>query len=341
MRSLVPIVVAALALFAVPAQAQSVAAGYVYTPCAAVGEATIVEVVGAACPAAQAVAAQVVAQPPDNEESALIAAGWTLVRAVSTDDGREHDLVATRGRSALRIRRPVPAPDLDGWEAGRQLIFAREPLVGGKPPPDGAVSCTASWLVRLRNGSLGGLSAAHCGGLRKDHTVSRHNVALRRPPQPGLILGRVRRILTRSRPLDALVVPVPNGGGRTHVAVVDRGVELPPWPVAGLGRATSGRRVCFSGQTSGIDQCGAIVSRRARAGEALISGVAGVLVRCTTMRARPGDSGGPVYTAPAADGRVYAVGIVTLILVDNGQMCFTPLAPVLDGLGARLVTTSG
>jgi hypothetical protein len=341
MRSLAPIVVTALALFAVPAQAQDAAASHAYTPCAAVGEATVVEVVGATCPEAQAVAARVVAQPAAGEASALIAAGWTPVRAVSTDDELQHDLVATRGRSALRIHRPGPAPDLDGWEAGRELIFARQPLVGGKPPPSGAVTCTSSWLVRLRNGSLGGLSAAHCGGLRPDHTVRRHNVALRRPPQPGLILGRVRRILTRSRPLDALVVPVPSGAGRTTVPLVDRGVAQPPWPVAGLGRPTSGRQVCFSGRTSGIDQCGAIVSRRARAGEALISGVAGVLVRCTTMRARPGDSGGPVYTAPAADGRVYAIGIVTLILVDNGQMCFTPLGPVLDGLGARLVTTSG
>lgn len=341
MRLLAPIVVAALALVVASAQAQSAPASYVYTPCAAVGEATVVEVVGATCPEAQAVAAQVVAQPAAGEASALVAAGWTPVRAAATDDGREHDVLATRGRSALRIHRPVAAPDLDGWEAGRQLIFARKPLVGGKPPPNDAVSCTSSWLVRLRNGSLGGLSAAHCGGLRKDHTVSRHNVALRRPPQAGLILGRVRRILTRSRPLDALVVPVPTGGGRTPVPLVDRGVALPPWWVAGLGQATSGRQVCFSGQTSGIDQCGVIVSRRARAGEALISGVAGVLVRCTTMRARPGDSGGPVYTAPAADGRVYAVGIVTLILVDNGQMCFTPLAPVLDGLAAQLVTSAG
>ncbi|MEY2516591.1 MAG: hypothetical protein QOJ89_3949, partial [bacterium] len=85
--------------------------------------------------------------------------------------------------------------------------------------------------------------------------------------------------------------------------------------------------------------CGRIVPAGARAGELLISAFAGVAVRCTSLRARQGDSGGPVYTAPGSDGRVRAVGIVTLILVPSRQMCFTPLAPVLSGLNARLVTS--
>jgi len=169
--------------------------------------------------------------------------------------------------------------------------------------------------------------------------VHRRNVVLRRPPQNGIVLGRVQRILTRSLPLDALVVPIPSGTGRSRVPLVERGISRPPWVVAGLAQATAGRRVCFSGRTSGADQCGRIVPRGARAGERLISAFAGVAVRCTSMRARQGDSGGPVFTAPGSDGRVRAVGIVTLVLVPSRQMCFTPLAPVLDVLGARLVTS--
>ena len=261
------------------------------------------------------------------------------MRAHDGGGGSEHDLVATRGGAALRIRRPGPAPDVDGWEAGRELIFARKTLIGGRPVPSGAVLCTSSWLVRVSSGSLGGLSAAHCGGLRTDRTVHRRNVVLRRPPQAGIVLGRVQRILTRTRPLDALVVPIPSGTGRSRVPLVDRGITRPPWIVAGLAKATAGRRVCFTGRTSGADICGSIVPSRARAGERLISAFAGVAVRCTSLRARQGDSGGPVYTAPGSDGRVRAVGIVTLVLVPSRQMCFTPLAPVLSGLNARLVTS--
>ncbi|MDQ3849397.1 MAG: S1 family peptidase, partial [Actinomycetota bacterium] len=62
------------------------------------------------------------------------------------------------------------------------------------------------------------------------------------------------------------------------------------------------------------------------------------VVRCTTIRARKGDSGGPVYTPPDAEGGVRAVGIVALIVGARARMCFTPLSPVLDALRARLVT---
>lgn len=338
MRAVVLTIFAALVLSAAPAQAQSGVDTYVYAPCAEVGRASVVEVVGAPCSQAQAVAARVAASSADGEAPALVAAGWTPVRASSTDDASQHDLVATRDGAALRLRLDGAAPDLDGFAAGRELLFASRRLVGGRPVPRGTSVCTSSWLVQLRSGSLGGLSAAHCGGLRRDNKVRRGFVGLRRPPQAGVILGRVQRILTRSRPLDALLVPVPSGTGRTRVPIVDRGVSRPPWTVIGLGRPLSGRAICYSGRTSGIDQCGQIVSSRARRGEAVISGFAGVRVRCTTIRARQGDSGGPVYTAPSSDGRVFAVGIVTLILLANRQMCFTPLGPVLDGFNARLVT---
>ena len=342
MRLIVVLVIAVLAVCAAPAQAQEGLTSWVYAPCATPGDASLVAVAGASCADAEAAAAAVVAVPVAQEANALIASGWTPQRARSTDDEREHDLIAGRGSAALRIRRPGPAPDLDGWQAARELIFARGRLVSGGRVPRGAVACTSAFLVRVRSGSLGGLSAAHCGGLRKDRTVHRRNVALRRPPQDGLILGRVQRIVTRRLPLDALLVPAPGGVvGRTRVPVVNRGITRPPWSVVGVAQPNAGRRVCYSGRTSGIDQCGRIVSRRARAGERLISGIAGVRVRCTTMQASPGDSGGPVFTAPSAGGRVRAVGIVTLILVFNRQMCFTPLGPVLDGLDATLVTAAG
>ena len=216
---------------------------------------------------------------------------------------------------------------------------ARGQLIGGRPPPRGTAVCTSAFLIRL-GGHPGGLSAAHCGGTRRDGTTQRRNGALRRPPQPGIVVGRVQRNLARRRPLDALVLPVPSGPGRPSSAVVDRGVSRPPWFVAGVGRATSGRRVCFTGRTSGVDQCGAIVGSGKRRAELLLSAFAGTRVRCTTIMARGGDSGGPVYTAARADGTVYAVGITTLVVGTGARMCFTPIEPVLAALGARLVTAS-
>lgn len=337
MRASIPTVVAAVALIAAPAQAQSGTVSYAYTTCAAVEGASVVQVLGAPCAEAELVAGQVAAAPAAQEVNVLRAARWTPLRAQSTGEGA-HDLVAVRDGAALRIRRPGVAPDHDGWEAGRELLFARRPLVGGRPVPDGAVLCSASWLVRLAGGRLGGLSAAHCGGLRSDRTVHRRNVALRRPPQPGIVLGRVRRIVTRTQPYDALVVPVSAGANRSRVPVVDRGVSRPPWIVAGVGQPTAGRRVCFSGRTSGIDRCGRIRGRQVRGAELLLSAFAGVIVRCTTIRAQEGDSGGPVFTAPRADGTVHAVGLTTLVVGASARMCFTPLRPVLDTLGASLVT---
>ena len=336
-RALTSILAAAFVFAAAPAQAQTTS--YAYVPCSDVGEASVVEVVGAPCSEAESVAARVVAGPVSGERGALLAAGWAPLRAQTTSDGDSHDLIATRtGGGALRVRRPGAAPDLDGWQAGRELILARKRLVGGRPVPSGAVLCSTSWLVRLSNGRLGGLSAAHCGGLRKDGNVNRRFAGLRRPPQPGIILGRVRRILTRTQPLDALLLPVPSGVNRSRQAVIDRGVSRPPWRIAGVGKPTAGRAVCFTGRTSGIDQCGRIQGSEVRRAELLLSAFAGVLVRCTTIRAQQGDSGGPVFTAPRADGTVYAIGITTLIVGDSAAMCFTPIAPVLRGLNARLVT---
>src|SRR5436305_1043506 len=122
------------------AASRAAIAGYEYDRCAAVGEASVVQVVGAPCSEAEAVAAQVVAQPKAQEGAILSAAGWTPLRAQTTDDRTAHDLIAVRdGGIALRIRRPGLAPDLDGWEAGRELVFARPKLIAGGRVPKGAV----------------------------------------------------------------------------------------------------------------------------------------------------------------------------------------------------------
>ncbi len=245
---------------AAPAGAQAPAPEY--TRCESVGQAAIIDVSVATCDEARAVATAVLAAPIDGAAGALRAAGWSPLRALVAPDGEGHDIVATRARGALRIRRPGSPPDLDGWSAGRELLFSRRTLVPGARPPSDAVLCTSAFLVRLASGRLGGLSASHCGGTRRDRTVQRRNAVLRRPPQPGVLLGSVVRNVARTRPLDALVLPVPQGDDRTANAVVDRGITRPPLAVAGIARPFSGRRVCFSGRTSGIDRCGTILGAR-------------------------------------------------------------------------------
>jgi hypothetical protein len=324
-KTVILAVAAALAV-AAPARAQ---AGE-YTLCGPGPGATAVAVSVATCDEAVAIAAALAAAPVAATETVLRAAGWAPLRARSTDDETAYDLTATRGLATVLIRRPGKAPDLDGWTAGRELILSRQRLVGGKPAPKGAVLCTSAFLIRV-GGRAGGLSAAHCGGSRSDGTTQRRNAGLRRPPQPGIILGRVRRNLARTRPLDALVLPVPSGPGRPSAAVVNRGASSPPWFVAGSARPLTGRRVCFTGRTSGVDRCGRIIG-------ALPATFRGLRLRCTTITAREGDSGGPVYTVPRSDGTVRAVGITTLVFGLLQTMCFTPVEPVLDALHATLVT---
>lgn len=303
-----------------------------YAHCEKTGDAKIIDVSGASCDEARAVATALAAAPTAPVEATLAAQGWTPLRVAATGFEESYDLVATRGLASLMIRRPGAAPDIDGWMAGRELLFARRQLVGGRPPPRGTVLCTSAFLIRLGT-HPGGLSAAHCGGVTKKRTTRRRNAALRRPPQAGIVLGRVQRNLMRARSraqrLDALVLPVPSGANRPAAAVIDRGVLRPPWFVRGSARPLLGRRVCYTGRTSGVDQCGRIVRS-----------FPGTRLPCTTITAREGDSGGPVYTAPAADGTVRAVGITTLVFGLLQSMCFTPLEPVLDRLNAKLVTFS-
>ena len=328
MHRAVPAILVALGTLLVFAATATAQLGR-YTQCEKAGDAIIVDVSGATCDEARAVATTLTGVPPADVEAVLRRSGWTPLRAAATGFQHSYDVFSTRGAAALWIRRRGDAPDLDGWMAGRELLFARGRLVGGAPPPRGAVVCTSGFLIRLGN-RLGGLSAAHCAGLTRSRTTRRRNAALRRPPQAGIVLGGVRRNLARKRRrLDALVLPVPSGPGRPSAAVIDRDVLGPPLSVIGSARPRLGRRVCFAGSTSGVDQCGEIVRT--------FPGVRGL--PCTTITAREGDSGGPVYTEPRENSTaVRAVGIATLAWGLFQSMCFTPLEPVLDALDARLVT---
>ncbi|HVF78261.1 MAG TPA: hypothetical protein VNA28_08175 [Solirubrobacteraceae bacterium] len=319
-----------LSLAAVLACAASAhAQGGEYTHCDKAGDAILLDVSVATCDEARALATSLVPVAPTGVEAALVAAGWTPLRAAATGFQNSYDLIATRGLATVLIRRPGDAPDLDGWMAGRELVFARAELIPGAPAPNGAAVCTSGFLIRLGT-HPGGLSAGHCAGVTRKGVTRRRNAALRRPPQPGIVLGSVQRnIFRRPRRLDALVLPVPSGAGRPSAAVVERGLFSPPWFVRGTARPLLGRRVCFTGRTSGADQCGKIVRS-----------FPGTRLPCTTISAREGDSGGPVYTAPAPDGTVRAVGITTLVFGPLQSMCFTAIGPVLDALDAELVTVA-
>jgi hypothetical protein len=303
-----------------------------YTVCQKTADTKIVDVSGATCDEARAVATALAAAPASDVGAALRAQGWAPVRATATGYEQSYDLFATRGRASLFLRRlGDPPPALEGWAAGRELVFSREQLLVGARPPLGSAVCTAGFLIRL-SGSLGGLSAGHCAGLTKKRTTLRRNAALRRPPQPGLILGGVRRNLQRPRSrdkrIDALVLPVPSGPGRPSAPVVDRGILGAPLFVVGTARPRIGRQVCFTGRTSGTDRCGQIVRS--------FPGTGGL--PCTAIMADVGDSGAPVYTPPSADGSVRAVGVAVLVFGFLRSMCFEPIEPGLDALNATLVT---
>lgn len=308
-----------------------------YTRCPDVPGASVVDQARTSCAAVASVALAAAAVPAEETAGVLTANGWAPYRALPAGDAA-FDIVALKDRQVLRLRRDGEAPDLDGFSAGRELVYARPTIVGGQPIPNDAAFCTSAFLVRLSSGSMGGLSAAHCAGLRSDGTAQRRNVALRRPPEPGVVLGRVQRIVQRTAPLDALLLPAPLTATRTRTAVVDRGISRPPWIVRGVAASTGGRKVCFTGRTSGVDNCGTVRGTSSARVEAFLRREDGLQVRCTTVAAAEGDSGGPVYTKPAADGTVRALGITELIVGLRDQMCFTPIQPVLDRLGAKVVS---
>lgn len=329
-----PVLAATAASLLLPAAAHGQPS---YTRCTDVPGTSVLQAARIACAAVQPLAARVAAAPATDTPQVLRDNGWTPLRAAPA--GRDgFDLTALRGTAAVRLRRPGTAPDLDGWMGGRELIFSRRQIVGGAPVPSDAATCSSAFLIRWRGGLLGGLSAAHCAGLRRDGTAQRRNAALRRPPVPGIVLGRVQRMVDRTAPLDALVLPVRSNSRRSAAPVIDRGIGRPPWVVRGTADLTSGRRMCFTGRTSGVDRCGRLRGSGARPAERFLSLRAGVVVRCTTARAAPGDSGAAVYTAPRADGTVRALGIATLVVGDRSLLCFTPVRPVLQRVGGAVVS---
>ena len=321
--------VAVLLVVAAPASARV----RPYAPCEKTGGAIIVEVSGATCDEARAVADALAGVAPGGVAAVVAAQGWTALRANATGYDDSYDLFALRGRAALWIRERGPAPDLDGWSAGRELLFSRGQLVSGAAAPTGTAVCTSSYLIRLGR-RLAGLSAGHCAGLTRSRKTLRRNTALRTSKPVGLVLGGVQRNLWRKRStarasrLDALALPAPSGPGRGSAPVIDRGILGAPLFVVGSARPRLGSEVCFAGRTSGTDLCGDIIQS--------YPGTGGL--PCTTITADLGDSGSPVYTPPAADGTVRAVGIATLVFGPFQSMCFTPIGPVLKALGARLVT---
>jgi hypothetical protein len=303
-----------------------------YTPCEKTGGAIIVEVSGATCDDARAVATGLAGVPPAGVEAALRAQGWTPLRATATGFDDSYELFAMRGLAAVWIRERGAPPDLDGWSAGRELLFSRAPLLSGSEPADGTAACTSGFLVRV-GGHLAGLSAGHCAGLTRSRRTLRRDAALRDAKLVGLPLGGVQRNLwrkrgSRSSRIDALALPAPSGPGRTSANVIDRGILGAPLPVVGSARARLGHQVCFSGRTSGTDLCGEVIRS--------FPGTGGL--PCTTITADFGDSGSPVYTPPAADGTVRAVGIAVLVFGPLQSMCFTPIGPVLHAMQAELVT---
>lgn len=330
-RALLPILLA----IAVTLVAAATAGARVrpYTPCEKTGGAILVEVSGATCDEGRAVANALAGVPAEGVEGVLRAQGWTPLRASATGYDDSYELFALRGYAALWIRKRGAPPDLDGWSAGRELLFSRDQLVSGTPAPTGTAVCTSSFLIRLGR-RLAGLSAGHCAGLTRSRRTLRPNTALRTARPVGLVLGGVQRNLwrkrssARSRRLDALALPAPSGPRRTSAPVIDRGILGAPLFVVGSTRPRLGREVCFAGRTSGTDLCGDIIES--------FPGTGGL--PCTTITADLGDSGSPVYTPPSENGTVRAVGIATLVFGPFQSMCFTPIGPVLDALGGELVT---
>ena len=74
-----------------------------YTPCEKTGDALIVEVSGAPCDAARAVAAALTDVPAAGVEAVLRAQGWAPVRATATRFEESYELFAVRGRAGAAV----------------------------------------------------------------------------------------------------------------------------------------------------------------------------------------------------------------------------------------------
>ena len=268
----------------------------------------------------------------------LRTAGWAPLRAAANDDPNVHDIVATRGHAALRIRRPGAAPDLDGWAAGRELLFAR-PLARRRPA---AAAGSGRLHVGLPDQPAWSSGRAQRRALRWS-AQGRHDAPAQRRAAPAAAAGDRARRRAAQRPAHeaarrarrAGAVGSDATGGRGHRSRrrrVRRGSSSAPHVRRpGAASASAGARAAST----------SAASSSTAPPPAPTASRAGARARtCSAPRSRraAATAAGPSTPRPRADGTVRAVGITTLVFGLFQTMCFTPLSPVLDALNAQLVT---
>lgn len=278
-----------------------------------------VSVTGADCSFARGVLRRSLGRP--DERAALQAQGLPFVDVGhDRQAGREVYVIdAGDGGRTLTYRRvgADPAVDHDILRAGQQLIFGRRRGVPGG-------GCTAGFPVRLAAGARGGLAAGHCARNDADDPV-RARVFINIDAGPSREIGALSS-LPWPAGQDVLAYRITSRRRRVYPQI-ERGDQA-PLTVAGsvpTGRLVAGLPVCFAGRVSGADQCGALDSFTRRDTQ-----------RCTDVRARKGDSGGPVYY-PAHDGFTRAMGVVAVSRRLGGEMCFEPIDEALRSVGATLL----
>jgi hypothetical protein len=278
--------------------------------------------------------------PAADELVALEQAGWRMVRLdhLRIDGVDLHQLWAAKGkRRVIYVRRGRDAiVDQFGeqrpYRPGQNLGFYRSPGVAGQ-----SWTCTGGYVLRQRvGGQLVGLTAGHCsnypfydGGAWQTEDAERQDIFLGQPRHQ--VLGAV---ISNTEPSesgpDALVFAL----DRVPLAAqqIEQG-SLTPLRVTGwvpTRRQRNGMRVCFTGRTSGLEECGRIYDRLFEGTRRLV---------CAHVKTDSGDSGGPVYTRPR-DGAARAVGIVKASrrFFGRGDLCYTPIETVLEVFGATLPT---
>ncbi|HKG40127.1 MAG TPA: hypothetical protein VKB25_14150 [Conexibacter sp.] len=212
----------------------------------------------------------------------------------------------------------APAPQIDEslYRAGGALAF------------DPGGGCTSAFPVLVR-GRVHGLSAGHCSEISGGDVTSWFA-----PAKPWTVRRNVS--LSKRERIDALMFASRSGLTIGYAQEILR-EGLAPLPIQGLLRRdeqTAGMTVCFAGVTSGADRCGPLLSWSPPQSEHRH-------LLCAGVAAAPGDSGGPVYSAPSGTGAAQALGVVTLALFSpETAMCYEPIDGVLDRLGATLASGS-
>jgi hypothetical protein len=184
--------------------------------------------------------------------------------------------------------------------------------------------CTAAWVLRLRAGGPPvGLTAGHC----EEHTYIEDLPVLRGyAGHPASRLGTLLR--TYPDGLDAGIFSIVAEVGVAQQ--VERGDRLPRTAIGWVRTRDQkpGDRVCFSGRSSGADVCGRVIKRFAGTPKYAV---------CTDVKARHGDSGGPVYT-PGDGATTRAMGVVIVgggrLTGHRNDMCFTPIEAILKAFDA-------